>query len=40
MKKFMDKNFLLENSPAKKLYAKVKDLPIVDYHCHVSPKEN
>ena len=39
MKKFMDKNFLLENSPAKKIYSAVKDLPIVDYHCHVSPKE-
>ena len=34
----MKKSFLLNNGIAKKLYAKVKDLPIVDYHCHLSPK--
>ena len=31
-------NFMLKNEPAKKLYAMVKDLPIIDYHCHLSPK--
>ena len=31
-------NFMLKSKPAKKLYAMVKDLPIIDYHCHLSPK--
>ena len=40
MKKFNDENFLLENETAKKLYFEyAKDLPIIDYHCHLSPKE-
>lgn len=29
----------LENETAKCLYRLVKDLPIIDYHCHLSPKE-
>lgn len=40
MKKFMDENFLLENETAEKLYHEyAKDMPIFDYHCHLSPKE-
>jgi len=40
LKKFMDKNFLLSSKTAKTLYHKyAADMPIVDYHCHVSPKE-
>ena len=40
MKKFMDENFLLNTKVAKKLYHKyAKELPIYDYHCHLSPKE-
>lgn len=40
MKKFMDDNFLLENEISVKLYhSYAKDLPIFDYHCHLSPKE-
>ena len=40
MKKFNDENFLLENETAKKLYFEyAKDLTIIDYHCHLSPKE-
>ncbi len=35
---FITDNFMLKNEPAKKLYAMVKDLPIIDYHCHLSPK--
>ena len=31
-------SFMLKNEPAKKLYEMVKDLPIIDYHCHLSPK--
>lgn len=36
--KFMDENFMLKNKTAKKIYSAVKDLPIIDYHCHISPK--
>lgn len=40
MKKFMDENFLLSNDVAIKLYHDyAKDMPIIDYHCHLSPKE-
>lgn len=28
-----------DNDKAQALYAKVKDLPIIDYHCHLSPEE-
>lgn len=37
---FMTEDFLLYNDTAKKLYHNYsKGLPIIDYHCHVSPKE-
>lgn len=40
MKKFMDDNFLLESEIAEELYHKyAKEMPIYDYHCHLSPKE-
>ncbi len=40
MKKFMDENFLLQTQTAVKLYHEyAKDMPIFDYHCHLSPKE-
>lgn len=39
MKKFMDKDFLLETSAAKRLYQSCANLPILDYHCHLSPQE-
>ena len=40
MKAFMDDTFLLSNETAVKLYNNYsKDLPIIDYHCHLSPKE-
>ena len=40
MKKFMDENFLLSNEIAVKLYHDyAKDMPIIDYHCHLNPKE-
>lgn len=35
----MDKNFLLSNVTARTLYKTAKKWPIVDYHCHLSPKE-
>ncbi len=37
---FMGENFLLLNEVAVDLYHKyAKSLPIIDYHCHLSPKE-
>lgn len=40
MKKFMDENFLLNNETAIKLYhVYAKEMPIIDYHCHLNPKE-
>ena len=40
MKKFLGKNFLLESKTAKTLYHDfAKDMPIIDYHCHLSPRE-
>ncbi len=35
---FINDNFMLKNKTAKKLFAEVKNLPIIDYHCHISPK--
>ena len=40
MKAFMDKDFLLSTETAKILYHEYgAKMPIIDYHCHVSPKE-
>ncbi|KZL89891.1 glucuronate isomerase [Clostridium magnum] len=40
MKKFMDENFLLSNNTAINLYHDyAKEMPIIDYHCHLNPKE-
>ena len=40
MKKFMDESFMLNSDTAVRLYDKfAKDMPICDYHCHLSPKE-
>ncbi len=39
MKKFLDDNFLLNNTTGQKLYhVFAKEMPIIDYHCHLSPK--
>ncbi len=35
---FMNDSFMLKNETARELFAAVKDLPIIDYHCHISPK--
>lgn len=32
-------DFMLKNETAKRLYEKVRNLPIIDYHCHLSPKQ-
>ncbi len=40
MKKFMDKDFMLTNDTAVKLYhGWAEDMPIFDYHCHLSPRQ-
>jgi len=40
MRRFMNDDFLLENAMAKHLYHTcAEDLPIIDYHCHLPPKE-
>ena len=40
MKTFLDKDFCLYNDTAKHLFHDyAEDLPIIDYHCHISPHE-
>ncbi|MFI3168677.1 MAG: glucuronate isomerase [Faecalibacterium sp.] len=40
MKAFMDENFLLNTPTAQHLYHDyAAEMPICDYHCHISPKE-
>lgn len=40
MKDFMNKDFLLDTPTAIKLYHNyAEEMPIFDYHCHLSPKE-
>ncbi len=39
-KEFIHKDFLLDSKTASKLYhTYAEPLPIIDYHCHISPKE-
>ncbi|HPY94061.1 MAG TPA: glucuronate isomerase, partial [Clostridia bacterium] len=39
-KAFMDKDFLLDSPTAVKLYHQVAaKMPIIDYHCHINPKQ-
>lgn len=37
--KFIKDDFLLESEVSKRLYEYAKKMPIIDYHCHLSPKE-
>ncbi len=40
MKKFLDKNFLLQTKTAEKLYHNhAAKMPIIDYHCHLNPED-
>ncbi len=32
-------HFLLDTDEARELYAAVRSLPIIDYHCHLSPRD-
>ena len=38
MKVYYGEELLLENEAAKKIYEEIKDLPIIDYHCHLDEK--
>ena len=37
--KFITDDYLLKSKTAKQLYAYASKMPIIDYHCHLSPKE-
>ena len=40
MKRFLDKDFLLETETAQRLFHEyAENMPIIDYHCHLNPKE-
>ena len=40
MKPFLDKDFLLNDEVSQALFHNYAEkLPIIDYHCHVSPKD-
>ena len=39
MATFFDNDVLLHGPAAKRLYAQVKDLPIIDYHCHLDARK-
>lgn len=38
MKTIITEDFLLQTNTAKELYNIAKDMPIIDYHCHLDPK--
>lgn len=40
MKNFLDENFLLQTETAKRLYHDyARQMPIIDYHCHLPPQQ-
>ncbi len=40
MRAFMDKDFLLDTGTARELFhGSAEGLPLIDYHCHISPRE-
>ncbi|MDP4149863.1 MAG: glucuronate isomerase [Bacteroidota bacterium] len=40
MKKFLDENFLLNTKAAQQLYHDyAREMPIIDYHCHLPPQQ-
>ena len=38
MKAYYGEELLLENETAKKIYEEIKNLPIIDYHCHLDER--
>ena len=40
MRTFMDRDFMLSTDTACRLFHEYAEkLPIIDYHCHIDPKE-
>lgn len=40
MSAFINENFMLSNETARQLFhGEAEKLPIIDYHCHLSPRE-
>ena len=39
MEEFIKENYLLNTKTARSLYRYASAMPIIDYHCHLSPKE-
>src|SRR5438874_188517 len=40
MKRFLDESFLLQTATSEKLYHEfAAPMPIIDYHCHLSPEQ-
>jgi len=40
MKNFLDENFLLNTKAAQQLYHDyAREMPIIDYHCHLPPQQ-
>lgn len=39
MQKFFDDGLFLNTDSGKKVYAAVKDLPVIDYHCHLDQRK-
>ena len=39
MEKFFSDKVLLRGEEAEKIYAEIKDLPIIDFHCHLDEKK-
>ena len=40
MKNFLDEDFLLNTAAAQRLYHDyAKEMPIIDYHCHLPPQQ-
>lgn len=40
MKQFLDEDFLLDTESAKRLFHEdAETMPIIDYHCHIDPRE-
>jgi glucuronate isomerase len=39
MKNFLDEDFLLNTKAAQQLYHEyAKEMPVIDYHCHLPPQ--
>ena len=37
--RYITENYLLQSEIAQRLYSYAKKMPIIDYHCHLSPRE-